>query len=122
MLTKIIIPLLLFFCLQSNEQTLYVSGRNKGSVNGTLTAIPGKYVLVNMSDTVQPKKHWHSYSLNKDLDENVKDSAAKYYWIAVHYLDSANEQHGLGNELHFRYYYRKAMEARNKSFKYVEKQ
>lgn len=74
------------------------------------------------AQTDTTKKHFHSWSLNKDVTENYKDSASKYFTIEKIYMDSAREQQGLGNQLHFRYYARKAVEASIKSFKYAEKQ
>lgn len=123
MYIKILLCLLFFCCFRSGAQTLYTAGRNKGSVSGTIVPFtPFTIVWVNVYDTAPPKKHWHSWAMNKELDENVKDSASKYWKIGMLYMDSARQAQEQKNMLHFRYYARKADEANIKSAKYVEKQ
>jgi hypothetical protein len=61
------------------------------------------------------KKHWHSWSLNKELNENVKDSAYKYWKLDLLYQDSANTYQKP-------YYQKKADMYRRLSIHYKEKQ
>lgn len=62
-----------------------------------------------------------SFSCRAQIKENYKDSANKYWKIAIAFADSTAEHKRLGNKSIERYFYRKETEARVKSAKYVEK-
>lgn len=61
-----------------------------------------------------------SLSCRAQVKENYKDSANKYWKIAISFADSTAEHKRLGNKSLEKYFYRKEKEARVKSAKYVE--
>lgn len=61
-----------------------------------------------------------SFSCRAQVKENYKDSANKYWKIAIAFHDSTEEHKRLGNKSFEKYFYRKEREARVKSAKYVE--
>lgn len=76
-------------------------------------------------DTVQPKKHWHSWSLNKDLTENVKDSAYKYWKLQMIWQDSVSVYRASPAKYPAwvgKYYERQESQYNRKSIYYKEKQ
>lgn len=103
---KILLSIFLFCGVAGHAQTIHVWER----------PAPAR-------DTVH--KHWHSYALNKELTENVKDSAYKYWKLQMIWQDSVSVYKASPGKYPAwvgKYYERQEAQYNRKSIYYKEKQ
>lgn len=147
MSSKILLVVLLFCGLAGRAQTMAVWGRNKVAVtvlntSATVHAIHNEPRIHSLlaydtlhenwievggttPDTAQPKNHWHSWSLNRDIEINAKDSAYKYWKLQMIWQDSVSVYKASPGKYPAwvgKYYERQESQYNRKSIYYKEKQ